>query len=73
MSNPDSAIIKSDTESKITLYAASISDTQVVMICQPSILIDGERAEFKNFNGQTGMTQARLIISKRGMVYEIQN
>jgi hypothetical protein len=73
MSSPDSSIIKSDIESKITLYAVSISDTQVVMICQPSISIDGERAEFKNFNGQTGMTQARLIISKRGMVYEIQN
>ena len=70
--NPDSSIIESPWD-QYRLFAASVTDTQVVFVCQAIIRVDGERSDFRNFDGRNGMVQDRLVVSKRGMVYEIQN
>lgn len=69
----DSSLVEFDQDSKSKLFAASVSDSEVVLICQASIPIDGEDPKFKNFDGRVGMTQDRLRITKKGLVYEIQN
>lgn len=55
------------------MFVTSLSDTEVVLVVQDSITIDGEDPHFKNFDGRYGMTQNRLRITKRGLEYEIQN
>jgi hypothetical protein len=71
--NPDSSIIEVGGDDQFRLFAASVSDTQVVLVCQSIVRVDGEDRVFRNFDGRIGMTQDRLVLSKRGMVYEIQN
>ena len=55
------------------MFVTSLSDSEVVLVVQDSITIDGEDPHFKNFDGRYGMTQDRLRITKRGLEYEIQN
>jgi hypothetical protein len=71
--NADSSMMEVDEGFEGKLFAAAVSDTQVVLVWQQTIPIDGEDKSFKNFDGRTGMTQDRLIIKRRGLVYEIQN
>jgi hypothetical protein len=71
--NRDSSIIEIEGDNYHRVFAAAVSDTQVVLVCQSIIRIDGERNDFKNFDGRTGMAQDRLLVTKRGLVYEIQN
>jgi hypothetical protein len=71
--NPDSSIIEYGPDNQYRLFAASITDTQIVLVCQNILPIDGEDKYFRNFDGRTGMTQDHLVLTKRGMVYEYQN
>jgi hypothetical protein len=69
----DSSLVELDQDGKSKLFVASVTDWEVVLICQASIPIDGEDPKFKNFDGHVGMTQDQLRITKKGLVYEIQN
>lgn len=71
--NPDSSIIELAGDNQYRLFAAAVTDTQVIIVCQQILRIDGERSDFKNFDGRSGMAQDRLAVTKRGLVYEIQN
>jgi hypothetical protein len=71
--NPDSSIIELAGDNQYRLFAAAVTDTQVIIACQQILRIDGELSDFKNFDGRSGMAQDRLVVTKRGLVYEIQN
>lgn len=71
--NPDSSIIELGGDNQYRLFAEAVTDTQVIVVCQAIIRVDGERGDFRNFDGRTGLTQDRLAVTKRGLVYEIQN
>lgn len=71
--NPDSSIIELAGDNQYRLFAAAVTDTQVTIACQQILRIDGELSDFKNFDGRSGMAQDRLVVTKRGLVYEIQN
>ena len=71
--NLDSSIIELAGDNQYRLFAAAVTDTQVIIVCQQILRIDGERNDFKNFDGRSGMAQDRLAVTKRGLVYEIQN
>jgi hypothetical protein len=58
---------------QMKMFVASLSDSEVVLVAQDSIAIDGEDPRFKNFDGSYGMTQGRIRITRRGLEYEIQN
>jgi hypothetical protein len=69
----DSAVVVGKEWGHMSMFVSSLSDTEVVLVAQDSITIDGEDSHFKNFDGRYGMTQDRLRITKRGLEYEIQN
>lgn len=71
--NADSGIIEVNTDMESKIIVESISDSEVVLIAQSTIRVDGEDPAFLNFDGQTGAVQDRLRITKRGIVYELQN
>lgn len=71
--NPDSSIIEYGPDNEYRLFVASVTDTQVVLVCQWIRPIDGEEKHFRNFDGRVGMAQDHLVLTKRGMVYESQN
>ncbi|OGU26369.1 MAG: hypothetical protein A2X66_07810 [Ignavibacteria bacterium GWA2_54_16] len=73
LANPDSSIIEIAGDNRYRLFAEAVTDTHVVIVCQSIIRIDGELTTFKNFDGRTGMTQDRVVVTKRGVAYEIQN
>jgi hypothetical protein len=69
----DSLVAKTTEGERMNMFVASLCDSEVVLVVQDSIAIDGEDPHFKNFDGRYGMTQDRLRITKRGLDYEIQN
>jgi hypothetical protein len=71
--HPDSSIIEVAGDDRYRLFAEAVTDTHVAIICQEILRIDGEDKTFKNFDGRMGMAQDRLIVTKRGVVYEVQN
>jgi hypothetical protein len=71
--NPDSSIVDVNQESNLRIFAEAVSDTHVVLVAQGILPIDGETRFFQNADGRKGMAQDRLTVTKRGVVYEIQN
>ncbi len=73
LANPDSSIIEIAGDNGYRLFAEAVTDTHLVIVCQSILRIDGEDKAFMNFDGRKGMTQDRVIVTKRGVAYEIQN
>ena len=71
--NRDSSILEYGPDNEYRLFAASVTDTQVVLVSQWIRPIHGEDRQFKNFDGRQGMAQDHLVLTRRGMVYEHQN
>jgi hypothetical protein len=69
----DSLVALNKEFERTRMFVASLSDSDVVLVVQDSLTIDGEDPHFKNFDGRYGMVQDRLRITKRGLEYEIQN
>ena len=69
----DSTRLNTDSWEHLRMYVATVSDTEVVLIVQDSINVDGENPNFRNFDGRVGMTQDRLRITPTGFAHEIQN
>ena len=71
--NPDSSIVDVNQETNLRIFAEAVTDTHVVLVAQGILPIDGENKLFHNADGRKGMAQDRLMVTKRGVVYEIQN
>ena len=56
----------------LRVHLAFLSDTSIILIGQ-STSTDGEDPTFPNFDGHIGMTQDRLILTPKGISFEIQN
>lgn len=73
MKDGASSLVDVGADSSLKIYAAAVSDSEIVLIAQSFIPIDGENPYFINFDGRVGMIQDKLSITKKGLVYEIQN
>ncbi len=71
--NRDSSIIEENSDARVRVFAASVSDDEVVLVAQATLRVDGEDPTFKNYDGQTGAVQDRLRITPKGVFYEPQN
>lgn len=71
--DPDSSIIEIDEDGEVKMMAASVTDTEVVLIAQATIRVDGEHPGFRNFDGSAGAVQDRLRITRKGLFYELEN
>lgn len=69
----DSTRLNTDAWEHMRMYVATISDTEVVLVVQDSLNVEGENASFKNFDSRVGMVQDRLRITQTGFVHETQN
>ncbi len=69
----DSTRLNTDAWQQMKMYVAAVTDTEVVLVIQDSITVDGENPTFRNYDGRVGMVQDRLRITKMGFVHETEN
>ena len=55
-----------------TTFIAAVSDHEIVLVGQ-EMYVNGRDPGFKNYDGKTGMLQARATLTEKGLKYESEN
>jgi len=69
----EEGIVTVDSGGQMKILAATMNDSEVVLVALSTIRVDGEDPLFRNIDGSLGAVQDRMRITRKGMSYEFQN